>query len=73
MDDLRTDKSTLLSTHDTQGMLPVEETRRRVQQFLQVGMPVVITCAPLFPDKVCDWCVCVCVVWHVCVRVCECV
>uniref|UniRef100_A0A7S3QL21 Cytidyltransferase-like domain-containing protein n=1 Tax=Dunaliella tertiolecta TaxID=3047 RepID=A0A7S3QL21_DUNTE len=33
------------------GMLPVEETRRRVQQFVDAQLPVVVSCAPLFPDK----------------------
>ena len=33
------------------GMLPAEEVRRRVAQFTAAGLPLMLTCAPLFTDK----------------------
>lgn len=29
-------------------MLPLEEVRRRVQQFVDAGLPVLVNCCPLF-------------------------
>ena len=33
-------------------MLPLQEAHKRVHQFVGSGLPIVVTCAPLFTIKV---------------------
>jgi hypothetical protein len=42
---------TTLVPAQLQGMLPLEEIKRRVSQFTSTGLPLVVTQAPLFTQK----------------------